>query len=122
MAGDEQYLPARDKGPVKAYVRDIIDARRNLVGLFMPVALVMIATMFLGPQLASVVTLAMLVVFAVMIIEGLLIGRIVNKRVSERFPEHSERPLSLGWYAFVRASQMRRMRMPKPRVSAGDAV
>ncbi|MGB6276775.1 MAG: DUF3043 domain-containing protein, partial [Rhodococcus sp. (in: high G+C Gram-positive bacteria)] len=28
----------------------------------------------------------------------------------------------IGWYAFVRASQIRKMRAPKPRVSAGEAV
>ena len=28
----------------------------------------------------------------------------------------------LGWYAFVRASQMRKMRAPKPRLGPGDPV
>ena len=35
LAGEDEYLLPRDKGPVRAYVRDFIDARRNLVGLFM---------------------------------------------------------------------------------------
>ena len=35
MAGDEKMLPARERGPVKAYVRDLIDSRRNLLGHFL---------------------------------------------------------------------------------------
>ncbi|WP_407939519.1 DUF3043 domain-containing protein [Nocardia terrae] len=122
LAGDEQYLLPRDKGPVKGYVRDIVDARRNLLGLFMPLALVLIVSMILTPALQAIVTLAMLVMMLFMIIEGVVLGRIVNKRVRERFPDATDSSFSLGWYAFVRASQVRRMRAPKPRVSAGDAV
>ncbi len=122
LAGEDKYLLPRDRGPVRAYVRDLVDARRNLVGLFMPLALVLILTMFVGPALQAYVTLAMLVMMAFMIIEGFLLGRIVNRRVRERFPEHTDSSWSLGWYAFVRASQIRRMRAPKPRVEAGTAV
>ena len=42
MAGDEAYLLPRDKGPVKRYVRDLVDSRRNVLGLFMPSALVLV--------------------------------------------------------------------------------
>ncbi len=122
LAGEEQFLLPRDKGPVKGYVRDIVDARRNLLGLFMPLALVLIVSMILSPALQAIVTLAMLVMMLFMIIEGFVLGRIVNRRVRERFPEHTDSSFSLGWYAFVRASQVRRMRAPKPRVSAGDSV
>ncbi|MGV9668224.1 DUF3043 domain-containing protein [Nocardia niigatensis] len=122
LAGEEQFLLPRDKGPVKKYVRDIVDARRNLLGLFMPLALVLILSMILSPALQAIVTLAMLVMMLFMIIEGVVLGRIVNKRVRERFPESVDSSFSLGWYAFVRASQVRRMRAPKPQVSPGDAV
>lgn len=122
LAGEDKYLLPRDRGPVRAHVRDLVDARRNLVGLFMPLALVLILTMFLTPALQAYVTLAMLVMMVFMIAEGFVIGRVINRRVRERFPDHTDSPWSLGWYAFVRASQIRRMRAPKPRVSAGEAV
>src|SRR5690606_36085346 len=41
LAGDERYLAPHDRGPVKAFARDCVDSRRNLLGLFMPLALVM---------------------------------------------------------------------------------
>lgn len=122
LAGEEQFLLPRDKGPVKKYVREIVDARRNLLGLFMPLALVLILSMILSPALQAIVTLAMLVMMLFMIIEGVVLGRIVNKRVRERYPDTADSSFSLGWYAFVRASQVRRMRAPKPQVSPGDAV
>ncbi len=122
LAGEDKFLLPRDRGPVRAYVRDLVDARRNLVGLFMPLALVLILTMFLTPQVQAYVTLAMIIMMAFMVVEGFVIGRMINKRVQERYPDDTTSRWSLGWYAFVRASQIRRMRAPKPRVSPGDAV
>lgn len=122
LAGEEQFLLPRDRGPVKGYVRDVVDARRNLLGLFMPLALVLILTMFIGQQAQAYVTLAMLVMMVFMVAEGFILGRIVNKRVRERFPDATESGWSLGWYSFVRASQLRKMRAPKPRVQAGESV
>ncbi|MEV0294953.1 DUF3043 domain-containing protein [Nocardia sp. NPDC050710] len=121
LAGEDKYLLPRDQGPVRAYVRDVVDARRNLVGLFMPMALVLILSM-LAPRLQTIVTLAMLVMMLFMMIEGVLLGRIVNNRVRERFPDSTDTGYKVGWYAFVRASQIRKMRAPKPRVKPGDAI
>ncbi|QBJ94911.1 DUF3043 domain-containing protein [Rhodococcus sp. ABRD24] len=122
LAGEDKYLLPRDKGPVRAYVRDIVDSRRNLVGLFMPLALVLIMAMFLNPVIQNYVTLAMLVMMLFMAGEGYFLGRMINNRVRERFPDSTDGGFKLGWYAFVRASQIRKMRAPKPRVGPGDAV
>jgi len=122
LAGEDKYLLPRDKGPVRAYVRDIVDSRRNLVGLFMPLALILILAMFLSPVIQSYVTLGMLVMMLFMAGEGYFLGRMINRRVRERFPDSVDGGFKLGWYAFVRASQIRKMRAPKPRVGPGDAV
>ncbi len=71
MAGDERYLLTRDQGPVRRYVRDIVDARRNVLGLFMPSALGLMFFMFAVPQLQLYVSPAMLVLMAVMALDGL---------------------------------------------------
>ncbi len=122
LAGEDKYLLPRDKGPVRAYVRDLVDSRRNLVGLFMPLALILIMAMFLSPVIQSYVTLGMLVMMLFMAGEGFFLGRMINNRVRERFPDSTDGGFRLGWYAFVRASQIRKMRAPKPRVGPGDAV
>lgn len=122
LAGEEKFLLPRDRGPERAYVRDLVDSRRNLVGLFMPLALLLIMSMFLGPVVQQYVTLAMFLLMLLMVIEGIYLGRLVNRKVRERFPDSSQGGFGLGWYAFVRASQIRKLRAPLPRVKAGDAV
>ncbi|VDR40121.1 Protein of uncharacterised function (DUF3043) [Tsukamurella paurometabola] len=125
MQGDERYLPVRDKGPVKAYVRDLIDAKRHVSTMFIPFAVVVMVFMFVTanrPEMAGVPMLILLVMVAVMAIEGILTGRRVNNRVRERWPDTTETGFRLGWYAFMRSTQLRRMRIPRPRVKPGDAV
>jgi hypothetical protein len=122
-AGDDKYLLARDKGPVRAFVRDIVDSRRHLIGLFMPLALLVLVAMVAPvPALQAYAAPGTLVVLLVMVLEGFLLGRNVVRRVREKFPDASDRPLSLGWYSFVRASQVRKLRVPKPKVQPGDTV
>jgi hypothetical protein len=51
-----------------------------------------------------------------------LLGRKVNRLVDEKYPDHTEGGWKLGFYAASRASQLRRMRAPRPRVSRGEKV
>jgi hypothetical protein len=123
MAGDDQYLMPRDRGPVKAYIRDLVDSRRNLLGLFMPLAiLIFVALLVPDPRVQSLTTLLCLGMLVVMIFEGLVSGRRITRLVREKFPKESVRGLSVGWYSFIRASQIRKLRVPKPRVRPGDKV
>jgi hypothetical protein len=123
MAGDDRYLLPRDRGPVKAYVRDVVDSRRNLMGLFMPLAvLVFVALLVPMPVLQRYATLLTTFMLLAMIVEGFVLGRLVVKRVRAKFPDDHTRGLSLGWYSFIRASQLRRLRVPKPRVRPGEQI
>lgn len=122
MNGDERYLLARDKGPVRRYVRDIVDARRNVLGLFMPSALGLMFIMFAVPQLQFYISPAMILLMLVMALDGLLLGRKVARKVDEKFPEDTESRWKIGLYAASRASQMRRMRAPRPQVKHGARV
>ena len=122
MAGDERYLLARDKGPVRRYVRDVVDSRRNVLGLFMPSALGLLFIMFAVPQLQLFISPAMLVLMALMMLDGVILGRKVARRVDEKFPDNTESRWKLGLYAASRASQMRRMRTPRPQVKPGSSV
>ena len=124
MAGQDAYLLPRDKGPVRRFVRDVVDARRNVLGLFMPAALGMVFVMLSIPSLAvqQAVTPAMLVLILVMAADALLLGRRVNKLVDEKVPDNVESGWKLGMYAASRASQLRRMRAPRPQVERGAKV
>ena len=123
MAGDEKYLMPRDRGPVKAFIRDAVDSRRNLLGLFMPLAiLIFIALLVPNPMVQSYTTLLCLLMLVAMIFEGILTGSRITRLVRQKFPKEPVRGLSIGWYAFIRASQLRKLRVPKPRVRAGDKI
>jgi hypothetical protein len=124
MAGDDAYLLPRDKGPVRRYVRDVVDSRRNVLGLFMPAALALIFVMLAVPsvEFQRLLSPAMLVLVVIMIIDGFLVGRRVNRMVDEKFPDNTESGWKLGFYAASRASQLRRMRAPRPQVERGTKV
>ena len=47
LTGDDAGLPARDKGPVRRFMRDHIDARRNLAEFMLPVMLIVLALSFM---------------------------------------------------------------------------
>ncbi|MGB3484808.1 MAG: DUF3043 domain-containing protein [Mycobacterium sp.] len=122
MAGEEAYLLPRDRGPVRRYARDIVDARRNLLGLFMPAALFLIFVMLAVPQVQFYISPGMLLLMAIMMIDGILLARKVNNAVDVKFPDNTEGRFKLGFYAAGRASQLRRMRAPRPMVNRGDKI
>ncbi|MGQ0777866.1 MAG: DUF3043 domain-containing protein [Pseudonocardiales bacterium] len=123
MAGDEKYLLPRDRGPVKAYVRDLVDSRRNIAGLFMPLALLVVLVILVpSPVVQQYVSLLSMAMLITMITEGVVLGRIINRRVRERFPDISVSRVGLGLYAMTRATQLRKLRVPKPRVGRGAPI
>lgn len=122
MEGDEAFLLPRDKGPVRRYARDVVDSRRNVLGFFMPAALGLIFFSMALPKLQPYMSPAMLLIMIVMGIDGFLLARKVNKAVDAKFPDNSETHWKLGTYAVGRATQIRRMRTPRPKVALGDKV
>jgi hypothetical protein len=123
LAGDQRYLLPRDQGPVKAYVRDLVDSRPHLAGAFMPLALLMIVVILVrSPVVEQYVSPLSTALLLAIVVEGVLLGWTVKRRVRERFPQSSESAASLGFYAMTRATQLRRLRVPKPRVSRGDPI
>jgi hypothetical protein len=122
MAGEEAYLLPRDQGPIRRYVRDVVDSRRNVLGLFMPATLVLLFASFAVPQLQLYASPAMLVLMVVMSVDGLILGRKVTRLVDAKFPKNTESRWKLRLYAAGRATQIRRMRAPKPQVKRGSSV
>lgn len=122
MAGEEAFLLPRDRGPVRRLARDMVDSRRNLLGLFMPAAVVLIFVSLLLPKVQYYFSPVMLVFLVAMLIDAIFLARRVNKAVDEKFPDNTETHFKLGTYAAGRASQMRRLRIPKPQVQIGATV
>ena len=119
--GDDRYLLPRDRGPVKAYIRDVVDSRAHIMGLFMPTAAVVLISVVLPfPALQQYLSLFSLICLLTMIIEGIFLGLSTTRKVRVKFPNERINALGVGWYAFTRASQIRKFRAPKPRVERGS--
>jgi hypothetical protein len=122
-AGDERYLLARDRGPERSLVRDIVDARRTVGTWFFGGALLVLigsTVQISAVQLAS--NILWLLLALGVIVDSVLISRKVKKLVSERVPNSTARMGSLQLYGGMRALTFRRMRVPKPKVELGQAV
>lgn len=125
-AGEEKYLPARDRGPQRRWVRDYVDSGWHPAEFVMGVMVLVILISLLPPNLAiggfAIAGWAYLVMMAYLIIAiggMILLGIRVKRKVAAKFgPERMER--GLGWYAAMRSLQMRFMRLPKPQVKRGD--
>ncbi|MFD7135034.1 DUF3043 domain-containing protein [Streptomyces sp. NPDC059894] len=117
--GDERYLPARDKGPVRKFARDFIDSRFNVAEFFLPMAVViLVLSMIQVASLQSIALLLWLVVIVLIVLDSIVTGFRLKKRLAERFPDHNRRGAVA--YALMRSLQMRRLRLPKPLVKRGE--
>ncbi|HWU33410.1 MAG TPA: DUF3043 domain-containing protein, partial [Marmoricola sp.] len=116
--GDGRYLPVRDQGPVKRFVRDWIDARFSIVEFVLPLLVVTMALGFSGAQAARNLG-AMLQIMILLIIglEGSWIIFSLKRAVRKKFPDESGRGITM--YALMRAMNMRFLRMPKTQVARG---
>jgi hypothetical protein len=116
--GDPSALSARDRGPVRAFVRDYVDSRRNVIGLFIYIGIPAIALAYSHRPTLTVIGLGLLYAFVVVaVFDFFLMVRGLSKAVALRFPDQPRK--GLGRYAMVRAMQLRRSRIPSPRVERG---
>lgn len=122
--GDERYLLARDRGPERGLVRNIVDSRRTVGTYFFAGAIiVLIGSSTRMPTAVQVAANLLWAVLAVgVIIDSWLIARKVRALVRERFPSTTQRMGSLSLYGIMRGLTFRRMRVPKPAVNLGDKV
>lgn len=119
--GEDKYLPKRDQGPVRRLARDYVDSRRTIGSYLMwvllaslllnvvPIVILRVLSFFVPPLLLVIVA-----------VEGVLISRRVSRLAAERFPDEERR--GLGFYAAMRAMQIRRWRIPQPQVKLGDDI
>jgi hypothetical protein len=116
-------MSARDNTPEKALLRDYIDSRFSVGELLLPSLVVILAGSFLGaryPGVTLVATLAMYLFILLVLFDGMVLMWRGYKRVlDERLPGTPTRGLRL--YGMNRCIQIRRIRMPPPRIKRGEA-
>lgn len=117
-AGDERYLPARDKGPVRRFIRDYVDARLSVAEFAMPLLVAsLIASVSGYYEIGNGIINATLLL---VVVDSAILRFRMRRELSRRFPDESLKRTT--WYAFMRALQLRFMRLPKPNVKLGQAL
>lgn len=115
--GEEKFLPARDQGPVKRFVRDYIDSRICMAEFLLPLLIVIMVTQSFAPALSNGLWSATVLLVA---LDTLLVVFRIKREVKRRFPEES--PKGTTTYALLRSMQLRWLRLPKPQVKIGQKL
>ena len=117
--GDERHLPPRDRGPVRRYARDIVDARRSVAEFFLPLAVIILVLTYIGSETLQTAGGALwLALVVLIIIDSVLLARRLKRGLKRSFPDESQRGALP--YALMRSMQIRRFRLPPPRIKAGN--
>jgi hypothetical protein len=121
LSGDESALPARDKGPVKHYIREVVDSRLNIGEFMLPIMFVVLALTFLPAIFKSTASWATMLVFTLVYglvvagaLDAFMMWRRTKAEIVTKFGQAP--PRGSAMYAVMRAFQMRRSRLPRPQV------
>lgn len=119
--GEAWALNPRDRGPARALTRDYVDSKRRVSEYYMYILVVLLAAVFVRSTAAqAIISPLVLVLIVVILIDASLMRRGLRKLMAERLPNESTRGLTA--YAVMRALQIRRFRVPTPRVHPGDKI
>ncbi|KFI60941.1 DUF3043 domain-containing protein [Bifidobacterium cuniculi] len=120
--GDINKMPKAERLPWRIYVRDYVDARFNIGEFFIPVALViLIASVILtavwpNPMVTLILMVILYVYLFAIIIDVVVMWSKLKKKLVAKYGEQAvAKGMRTGSYAWSRAIQMRRWRLPKPR-------
>ena len=117
--GESWALNPRDRGPARALARDYIDSKRRISEYYMYILVVLLAAVFLRNKTEQeYISPLVLVLVVIILVDAQVIRRSLRKLIAERLPGESTRGLTM--YAVMRALQIRRFRIPAPRVRPGD--
>ncbi|MFC4059736.1 DUF3043 domain-containing protein [Planomonospora corallina] len=124
LRGEERYFPARDRGPVRKFARDWVDSRRLLSQYFLPFSLVILLATWIpfppavrGYVYIAVITIGWPIMMLGVLLTSLWVSWQVKKTAAEKFPGESLK--GVGFYAAMRALQIRKLRFPPPQFLPG---
>lgn len=117
--GDQRYLPARDKGPVRKFVRDYVDSRFCIAEFFLPLAvIILVLSMVRIGSLQNIALLLWLAVIVLIVVDSIGLAFRLKRQLKERFADEPTKGAVA--YGLMRTLQMRRLRLPKPQVKRGE--
>lgn len=116
--GEEKYLPARDQGPVRRFVRNWVDSRISVAEFLLPLLLLIMVLQASGSsRLTQLSSQLWAVTILLLLVDTVWIRFRLHRDLKARFPDESLKGTT--FYALVRMLQLRFMRLPKPTVKIG---
>ncbi|WP_408899057.1 DUF3043 domain-containing protein [Nocardioides sp. R1-1] len=120
-SGDERYFLPRDKGPVRRFIRDYVDARFSIVEMVIPLMIVGLLLGYTGNSALVQASSMVLLATVLFVVTDMLVLRLrLRRELARRFPDESLKGTT--YYALTRSMQMKFMRMPKARVKIGQPL
>lgn len=128
--GEERYLPARDQGPARRFIRDYVDARWSFAEFVLPAMLLMFVAMFgigilaryvqpaVAAYIVQIVTVGTYALLLLSIVESIWVVRKMRRDFEAKYP-HRSWTQGAWFYAFSRMVMARRWRQPRPQVERG---
>ncbi|GAA5137349.1 hypothetical protein GCM10023339_77610 [Alloalcanivorax gelatiniphagus] len=119
--GDERYLPARDRGPVRRFLRDYVDSRFSFIELMVPLLVVSMVLGYSGNESMERLSTTILFTTLLVIVFDIVMLRFrLRRELARRFPGESTKGATL--YAAMRSLQMKFLRLPKAQVKIGEKL
>ena len=119
--GDDRYLPARDQGKVRRFVRDRVDSRISMAEFLIVFLLaVMVLTSTGNETLVRYGNALWTATILLVAVDTTFLVIRVKRELRKRFPDESHK--GAGFYAVLRALQFRFLRLPKPKVKIGQKL
>ncbi len=116
--GDERYLPKRDQGPVRRFVRDYVDTRLSMAEFALPL---LFASLLLTSANATVLGSAIMQgTLVIVVVDSVFLRWRMRRELKRRFPDESLKGTTT--YAFMRTLQLRFLRLPKPQRKLGEQL
>ena len=116
--GDERYLPKRDQGPVRRFVRDYVDTRLSMAEFALPL---LFASLLLTSANATVLGSAIMQgTLVIVVVDSIFLRWRMRRELKRRFPDESLKGTTT--YAFMRTLQMRFLRLPKAKRKLGEQL
>ena len=131
ITGEEKYLPARDKGRARRFVRDYVDARHSFSEWILAVMMVSIILIMVLSMLGNKIPLQyqaymlygssalMYGSFIITAIEAFFVWRKIKRDLAKAHPRE-DIPSGTAYYTFSRMIMPRRWRSPRPQVDRGQ--
>ena len=119
LAGNPKYLLARDAGPARELMRNLVDSRRSAGEYFVPAAfVVLVLGLIKVPAVQTAVFFGWMGMLLFVVLDTFRLSFTLRGALESQLPADTN-TRGCVTYGVMRALQMRRFRMPKPQVSRG---